>query len=245
MQEKAFSGSTSAAQAGPTPAQAAFDLALFIVTAIGFYAIEEMLRRADLFPFPAAFNGVVTLVGSFFVAVALMKWRGQSWPAFGLKAPGRWWSIPVWALAILIVNIVAQNTVVPALGAALELTPPDFSRYDAVYQNLPMLLLIGSGAMITGGFIEEFLYRGLVINRLATLFGGGRSGLLAAALLNGLPFGIIHFEWGLGGILMTTVMGSVLGVMFLLTGRNLWPLIVAHATLDALLMTMLYFGVQP
>lgn len=240
-----MSGDTAEVLPGPTRAQAAADIALFIVSAIAFYAVEELLRNAGLFPFPRAVDGVVSLVASFFVAVALMKWRGQSWPAFGLKAPNRWWSIPLWALAVLAVNIVAQNTVVPALAAALGLTPPDFSRYDVVYQNLPMLLLVGSGAMITGGFIEEFLYRGLIIDRLARVFGGGRWGLVAAALLNGLPFGLIHFEWGVGGMLMTTVMGSVLGVMFLLTGRNLWPLIVAHATLDALLMTLLYFGVQP
>ena len=74
---------------------------------------------------------------------------------------------------------------------------------------------------------------------------GGRRGAILGALLNGLPFGIIHFEWGPGGILLTMVMGSVLGLMYLATGRNLWPLIVAHATMDAVLMTMLYHGVTP
>jgi len=127
----------------------------------------------------------------------------------------------------------------------LQLTPPDFSRYDIVYQNLPMLLLVMSGAMITGGFMEEYIYRGFMIDRLSRLFGGGRRGLVLAAILNGLPFGIIHFEWGIGGILLTTVMGSVLGLMYLAAKRNLWPLIVAHASLDALLMIMLYYGVTP
>ena len=54
---------------------------------------------------------------------------------------------------------------------------------------------------------------------------------------------MIHFEWGIGGILVTTVMGSVLGLMFLMTKRNLWPLIAAHATLDAILMIQVYAGV--
>lgn len=40
-------------------------------------------------------------------------------------------------------------------------------------------------------------------------------------------------------MLLTMVMGSVLGLMYLMAKRNLWPLIPAHATLDALLMTML------
>ena len=228
-----------------TRAQAAADILIVVATALVVYAIEESLRTQDLFPFPAPFDGAMTLVGSFVAAVAVLRWRGHGWDRVGIRKPPSWWFIPAWAIVILVVNAMFQNTLVPFLGAVLQLDPPDFSRYDIVYQNLPMLLLITSGAMLTGGFIEEFLYRGLMIDRLCVIFGGGRTGLFAAALLNGLPFGLIHFEWGIGGILMTTVMGSVLGVMFLATRRNLWPLIVAHATLDALLLTLLYFGMSP
>jgi membrane protease YdiL (CAAX protease family) len=97
--------------------------------------------------------------------------------------------------------------------------------------------------MITGGFMEEFLYRGLMIDRLGRIFGGGKRALWLAAILNGVPFGLIHFEWGIGGILMTAVMGLVMGLMFLATRRNLWPLVLAHATLDFLLLLQVYLGV--
>lgn len=239
-------GTNQAAQkSGPTKPEAAADIFIFIVSAVALYGVEEVLRSAGLFPFPAAFDGALSLIGSFVVVVALMKWRGQSWRDFGLRKPDKWWSIPSWAVAILLVNVIAQNTLVPAVSLWLELDPPDLSRYDIVYKNFPMLLLVMSGAMITGGFMEEFIYRGMMIDRLSRLFGGGRRGLVLAALLNGLPFGLIHFEWGIGGILLTTVMGSVLGLMYLATRRNLWPLIAAHATLNAMLMTMLYFGITP
>jgi membrane protease YdiL (CAAX protease family) len=230
---------------GMTRSAAALDIILLVAAGIVFYGIEELLRAVGLFPFPAALDGVVALIATFFAALAIMKRSGQSWHAFGLRSPRRWWSIPAWALAVLVVNLIAQNTLVPWLSGQLGSEPPDFSRYDVLYQNLPMLLLVMPGAMITGGFMEEFIYRGIMIDRLGRLFGGGRTALLLAALLNGLPFGIIHFEWGMGGILLTTVMGSVLGLMYLATGRNLWPLVVAHATLDAMLMIMLYSGISP
>jgi membrane protease YdiL (CAAX protease family) len=230
---------------GPTRAQAAADILLFIGAALAFYAVEEMLRRAGMFPFPAVFDGIFSLIGSFIVAAAILNWRGQSWRDIGLRRSPNWWWIPVWAFLTLVVNMAAQNTLVPALAGWLELDPPDMSRYDIIRDNLPMLFVVMTGAMITGGFMEEFLYRGVMIDRLARLFGGGRSGLLLAALLNGLPFGVIHFEWGPGGILLTVVMGSVLGVMYLAAKRNLWPMIAAHAILDALLITLLYFGITP
>ncbi len=238
-------GDSEAVARGPGRTEAALDLVLFTGLGLAFYGLEELLRAVGLFHFPAPFDGVFALIASFVVAVILMRRRGQGWRDLGLRAPRRWWSIPAWALAVLVVNLVAQNTLVPGLAGLLGLEPPDFSRYDVIRQNLPMLLVVMPGAMITGGFMEEFMYRGLIIDRLARLFGGGRSGLLFAALLNGLPFGLIHFEWGLGGMLLTTVMGSVLGLMYLATGRNLWPLIVAHATLDAVLILMLYSGFSP
>jgi membrane protease YdiL (CAAX protease family) len=108
---------------------------------------------------------------------------------------------------------------------------------------MPLFLISAGGAMITGGFIEEFIYRGLMVDRLHRICGGGRRSLWLAALLCGVPFGLVHFQWGVGGMLVTAVMGSVLGFMYLATGRNLWPLIAAHATLDFVLMLQVYLGV--
>ena len=57
-----------------------------------------------------------------------------------------------------------------------------------------------------------------------------------------MPFGLIHFKWGIGGMVSTAVMGATLGLMYLATRRNLWPLIAAHATLEFLLMWQVYMG---
>lgn len=228
---------------GPGRVGAGVDIVIYLAAALGFWGIEEWLRAVDLFPYPGFFDGALSLFMSFFVVVGLMKWRGQGWGALGLKKPRRWWFIPVWGLVILVVNVVAQLTIVPLIAMAVKAPPPDFSRYDILYQNLPLLLMAIPGTMITGGFIEEFIYRGLMIDRLGRLLGGDRRALVLAALLNGVPFGLIHFQWGVGGMLLTAVMGAVLGLMYLLTKRNLWPLIAAHATLDAILMLQVYYGV--
>jgi membrane protease YdiL (CAAX protease family) len=102
--------------------------------------------------------------------------------------------------------------------------------------------MVTPGAMITGGFIEEFLYRGLMMDRIARLLGGGSRSALSAALLCGIPFGLVHFQWGGGGMFVTAVMGSVLGLMYLATRRNLWPLVFGHALLDLVLLLQVYLG---
>jgi membrane protease YdiL (CAAX protease family) len=204
--------------------------------------VEEWVRAAGRFPLPGLLDGAPTLVGSFFVAVGLMRRRGQGWDAFGLKRPRRWWSIPAWGFVVLVVNVVAQLTVVPLLSALLNVPPADLTRYDAMRGNLKVFAIVTPGAMLTGGFMEEFLYRGMMIDRLARILGGGKRSALFAALACGIPFGLVHFQWGVGGILLTTVMGTVLGLMYLATRRNLWPLVIGHATMDFILLLQVYRG---
>jgi membrane protease YdiL (CAAX protease family) len=229
---------------GPSRRDAFLDIAIYVLAGAALWFGEEALRSAGRFPYPGLLDGAFALIGMFLVGVILMKWRGQTVADFGLKRPRRgWWFVPVWAVLVLIAYAISQITVVPLLGKLLNVPPADFSRYQPLVGNLTLFLIITPGAMITGGFMEEFLYRGLMIDRLGRIFGGGKRALWLAAILNGVPFGLIHFEWGIGGILMTAVMGLVMGLMFLATRRNLWPLVLAHATLDFLLLLQVYLGV--
>ena len=228
---------------GPTRTQSIVDIVIYIVAGFVFYGIEEWLRAIDKFPYPGLFDGAFALIAAFFVGIFLMKWRGQTIAAFGLRRPRRrWWFVPLWGLAIFAANVVAQLTIVPLLAQLFKLPPVDLSRYDIMAGNLKLFLIATPGAMITGGFMEEVIYRGMMIDRIGRIFGGDRRALWIGAALCGVPFGLIHFEWGIGGMFTTAVMGSLLGLFYIGTKRNLWPLIAAHATLDFLLMLQVYLG---
>ena len=53
-------------------------------------------------------------------------------------------------------------------------------------------------------------------------------------------FGSVHFQWGLAGIVMTSIMGLVWGGAYLLCGRNLWIVIMAHSAAHVALVLRLY-----
>ena len=57
-----------------------------------------------------------------------------------------------------------------------------------------------------------------------------------------LVFGAVHFQWGTGGILVTAIMGAVRGFAYLLCGRNLWMVILAHSMAHIALVTQLYLS---
>jgi membrane protease YdiL (CAAX protease family) len=89
---------------------------------------------------------------------------------------------------------------------------------------------------------EEILYRGFLIERLVIVFGGAKGAAVYAVLVQTLIFGSVHFQWGLGGIFVTAIMGAVWGFACLLCGRNLWIVILAHSMAHIALVTQLYFS---
>jgi len=61
-------------------------------------------------------------------------------------------------------------------------------------------------------------------------------------LFQALVFSMIHFQWGIGGMLMTLIMGIIWGTAFLLCGRNLWVVILAHSGGHILFVVQLYLA---
>jgi membrane protease YdiL (CAAX protease family) len=221
---------------------AVVDILLTLGVSGVLYGLELGLQSLGLLPASGMYTGAISLVGTFLFVWWLVRWRGEGLAVLGLRRPPTWWFVPVWGLVVFLVTIGLQVTVVPALASLFNLPAPDVSQYDLLRGNLPLFVAAALGSMFTGGFIEEVVYRGLMVDRLTTIFGGGRRGQVLGGLACGIPFGLIHFEWGLGGIFVTAVMGTTLGLLLLVTRRNLWPLVAAHASLDFLLMLQAYLG---
>jgi membrane protease YdiL (CAAX protease family) len=70
--------------------------------------------------------------------------------------------------------------------------------------------------------------------RLSEIFGVSKTGGITTVLVQAIIFGSIHFEWGIGGIIVTFMMGLVWGTAYLLCARNLWVVIIAHSTAHTL-----------
>ena len=95
---------------------------------------------------------------------------------------------------------------------------------------------------LTASIPEEVTYRGFLIGRLSDIFGRNLGGAFFTILVQGLVFGAIPFQWGIGGMIVTFIMGIVWGIAYLWCGRNLWVVILAHSAGHILLVVQLYFG---
>ncbi len=97
-----------------------------------------------------------------------------------------------------------------------------------MYQNLSAALMMALILPLTASIPEEVIYRGILMDRLSTVFGHGRFGNVVSVLVQALLFGAVHFQRVAGGMFVATLMGMIWKTAFLLAGRNLWILILAH-----------------
>jgi len=86
---------------------------------------------------------------------------------------------------------------------------------------------------LTAGICEELLFRGYLLQLLnGRMAGGVALQLTAAWLLSSAAFGFGHFYQGIKGALGAAFGGAVLGLLAILTGNLLLPIVV-HALVDA------------
>ncbi len=223
-----------------SPTSSLVDIA--VVAVISTFAFLGELVVADVLPWGDEARGVVAVLAGATAAVAITLARGGRLADLGFRRPGRWATVPLWALGILVVFVVAQNLVPLLVAAFVELPQPDMSRYDVIRGNPEAALLFAALLPLTAAIPEEILYRGFLIERLTNLFGGEKGAAIFAVLVQAAVFGAVHFQWGIGGIVVTSIMGAVWGFAYLLCGRNLWIVILAHSLAHIALVAQIYFS---
>lgn len=215
-------------------------VAIAIVVTVSAAAFVGEVAIADHLPWGEEARGVIAVLLGAVAAVWLAVRKGGSLARLGLTRPKRWWTVPFWVLGIFAAFVVAQGLVPQLFAPFFDLPAPDMSRYDFIRGDARAAVLMALLLPLTAAIPEELVYRGFLMHQFERLYSGTRAAPILAALCQALLFGVVHFQWGLGGILMTTVMGLVWGVAFLLCGRNLWIVIIAHSAAHIALILQLY-----
>jgi membrane protease YdiL (CAAX protease family) len=150
----------------------------------------------------------------------------RQWTALGVVpviSPG--------AIGVLIgIAIVAGVMVAGARrgdpAAALEHARHRLQPLESMLPHTRSELALFRGLSVTAGVCEELLFRGFLI-----WYFGNYTGLIQAALLSSLAFGIGHAYQGPRGIALTALVGTFMSAVYLLTGSLLLPMLI-HAAMD-------------
>lgn len=186
-------------------------------------------------------------IAMLFAVYLALRRQGTSWSYIGLN-----FRFPGWRTAGVVaaqgVGVFLAAAIAFGIGAVLMANivgipeGADFESYDYLQGNLAMLVLSLLGVYVVSSFGEEVLFRGYLMTRCAEFFSDNRTGWRIAVVASTVVFALIHYDWGISGIIQTGFMGFVLAYAFLRVKRNLWVNIIAHAILDTILMVQLYLA---
>jgi uncharacterized protein len=117
-------------------------------------------------------------------------------------------------------------------------------RLPSVRENLfriSWLKLLGIAVAISAGILEEVVFRRWIMNYMQDRH---HAGIVVQIIISGLAFGLAHGVWGLmgkslraaiGATIATGILGIGLAIVFVASGRNLAPCIVAHFLINLLI----------
>ena len=217
-----------------TRISALVDISIFGVV---FWSVLLSLRYAGVENI-----GFWTALASVATGAALIAIRKESWRDYGLRAGGDARFVLSRAGEVWIVTVCVAFAVV-VLATVLGY-PPSESVVLPQPDTLPGFLLdLVFGVWIAAAIGEELIFRGFLLTKFTTLFGGGHQALVLAVLAQAVWFGVGHASQGVNMMIMASVTGAVLGTYFLTRGRRaLLPLIIAHGLIDTVTVTINYFS---
>ncbi|MDJ0906921.1 MAG: type II CAAX endopeptidase family protein [Woeseiaceae bacterium] len=204
--------------------------------------LEGLAVRSGAIAIASEASGISGVLVGVIATLAVVYYRERNLRSLGFRKPERWATVPLWVVGILGLYALAQSFLPPLISNFVEVPEPDISKYDAIVGNLGAAVSMALILPFTASIPEEIIYRGFLIGRLEQIFGSSVRGSVLAVSLQALIFGLAHYQWGPGGMLITVFMGLIWGFGYILCGRNLWIVILAHSAGHLLFVYNLYTG---
>ncbi|MHA6332046.1 CPBP family intramembrane glutamic endopeptidase [Qipengyuania sp. CAU 1752] len=195
-----------------------------------------------------AWGYLLSVMGSM-AAALLVAWLwlrrdravAQAWNLARPESWARTLAIASGATLVIVLIFTASGPIIDALG--LDQVDVELIMQFITESPLMLVLWIAGVAWLAAGLGEELLWRGFLLDRLMRLPGiEGR--IWIAIVLQAVLFGLPHLYQGWGGVLVTGLIGLLFGWLRIAAKWNLWPLVIAHAAVDTIMMGLGYAAAQ-
>lgn len=213
----------------------------FLIDLIMYISVMFLVREISIPKIGFIANGLFWSLTTLVVASWRMNVRRVSWKDLGLKKPdhfGKTIGLSAIILASVIFSIITFEVIKDHLPFSIT---PDSSSESAVSKfgdlkgNWPHFFMIIPFILLES-MLEELLDRGFLINWFEGLFSKTSFATVIAVLLQAAIFGFRH-SYDLSARSITVgIIGLIMGIAYVIFGRNLWPLIIAHCILNSMSM---------
>lgn len=213
----------------------------FFIDLVIYLSVMFLVREVYFSKIGFIANGLLWSLTTLAVATWRMKARGVTWKELGLCRPKSYKvaliaTVSVLGLAIFSVVLFQVMKDQLALGVA-----PDNSAESAVfkfgdlYGNWTLFLKIIPFVWLES-MLEEVLDRGFLMNWIERMLSSNLVATIVAVVAQAAIFGFRHSHDLSERSITVGLIGLAMGAGYVVFGRNLWPLIVAHCVLNTFSM---------
>jgi membrane protease YdiL (CAAX protease family) len=131
----------------------------------------------------------------------------------------------------------AYSPLLDRLASRVFAAPPTLGAFRSIQKSLWALLGGIAVAWLLGGFLEELVFRGVVLGAVqsgAAPFAPPPVAVGGAILAAAVGAGIIHWYQGSRAMLIITQLSALFGLLFVLSGYNLWTVVLCHGSYDTI-----------
>lgn len=195
--------------------------------ALWLCAVLLRFRRSTV-----ALAGGLVVVGLLCLAGVALRFVSLEHLGLGLHPA---WLATVGSAAAWLALMLAYSPLADRIATRWTRKPPTLGAFKALQESRARLVAGIAIAWILGGFLEELAFRGVVLRAVeglgATWLGQPlAAGLGIAAAAAGA--GVIHLYQGPRAVIIITQLSALFGLLFVLSGHNLWTVILCHGLYD-------------
>ena len=215
------------------PTHFLLDLAIYI-------SIMFLIRETSIPNSHYLVTGFLYSLTTLVVATWQMRVRGITWKSIGLRKPENLLKA-LFKSAIILISVIATImaykiflTIFPFENdtTAKENTGLHKAVVDVNYINLSIVIFF----VWIQSALEELLERAFLITWLEGLFQKIPFRTVLAVIIQACIWGFRHSYDISERSITVALIGIIMGIAYVKFGRNLWPLIVAHAVLNTISM---------
>jgi len=206
-----------------------FQQIALLLTTIWFVIVIARFRRSS-----------IVLVGGLFVIgiYTLVSFiHGKVTPEeLGLGVPVSWLSTFGFAIVGLLV-MLAYSPIADRLATRFFEEPPTLDAFESIQKSKANLIAGILAAWILGGFLEELIVRGIVLISVEAMLDVWMTRPLTtiiAVLVAAVGAGLMHAYQGPRAMVIITQLSILFGILFVVSGYNLWAVILCHGLYDTI-----------
>jgi membrane protease YdiL (CAAX protease family) len=140
--------------------------------------------------------------------------------------------VVVWLALMLVYSPIADR-----IATRMVAAPPTLGAFRALQESRVKLVAGIVVAWILGGFLEELVFRGIVLKAVeaeAFRWIAGPVAAMVAICVAAAGAGVMHLYQGPRAALIITQLSILFGALFVISGYNLWAVMLCHGLYDTI-----------